>query len=497
MTKQNSWFAVDKDGLRKLIDARGKSFAIFELVQNAWDTAAENVSIRVEKLPGRPFAEVIVIDDDPRGFNDLSHAYTLFAESEKKVDPTKRGRFNLGEKLVLALCKRAQVESTDGTVIFNEDGTLTRSRKKTKRGSVFQAIIRMNQAEYDEVCADMMRLIPPESICTIFNSVKLTRPAHVAETKVALPTITANSEGVLTRTKRKTSIHVYEAEANDTGWLYEMGIPVVETGDTYSVDIGQKVPLNMDRDNVTAAYLRQVRAAVLNATADYLTEDVAQESWVTNALEDDSIADEAVEATVVQRFGEKAAIWDPSDREANMTLTGRGYNVVSGGSLPKKAWEAVKRAEALKPAGRVAPTPKPFTTDPDAPDMEEIHPEHWTQGMREVADIIRWLARGVGISDDLLVRYGLPPKRRDYRWAAAWGKNAGFIWNVTVLGENWFDRWHEHPTEMLDTIIHEFAHHKASNHLDEKFHKACTDYGAKVAMILYRGGVPHWRKVGR
>jgi hypothetical protein len=43
----------------------------------------------------------------PGRVRDLSHAFTLFAESVKKGDAEKRGRFNLGEKLVLALCDEA------------------------------------------------------------------------------------------------------------------------------------------------------------------------------------------------------------------------------------------------------------------------------------------------------------------------------------------------------------------------------------------------------
>ncbi len=33
----NTWFNVDKKGLAKLLEQRGKAFAVFELVQNAWD----------------------------------------------------------------------------------------------------------------------------------------------------------------------------------------------------------------------------------------------------------------------------------------------------------------------------------------------------------------------------------------------------------------------------------------------------------------------------
>ena len=55
--------------------------------------------------------------------------------------------------------------------------------------------------------------------------------------------------------------------------MFELGIPVVETEDRFHVDIQQKVPLNRDRDNVTPGYLRDVRTAVLNATAHMLDGD--------------------------------------------------------------------------------------------------------------------------------------------------------------------------------------------------------------------------------
>ena len=35
---QNKWFSVDKQGLGKILERRGgRLFAIFELIQNAWD----------------------------------------------------------------------------------------------------------------------------------------------------------------------------------------------------------------------------------------------------------------------------------------------------------------------------------------------------------------------------------------------------------------------------------------------------------------------------
>jgi hypothetical protein len=103
------WFDVDKAGLAKLLARRGKEFIIHELVQNAWDEDTTRVDTSLARIPGSRMARLTVEDDNPNGFADLSHAFTLFAESEKKADTGKRGRFNLGEKLVLALCDEAEI----------------------------------------------------------------------------------------------------------------------------------------------------------------------------------------------------------------------------------------------------------------------------------------------------------------------------------------------------------------------------------------------------
>lgn len=74
------------------------------------------MSVRIEPVrgvAGRALLEVT--DDSPEGFADLTHAYTLFAESAKKGDPLKRGPFNLGEKLVLAISDTVQIATTTGT----------------------------------------------------------------------------------------------------------------------------------------------------------------------------------------------------------------------------------------------------------------------------------------------------------------------------------------------------------------------------------------------
>jgi hypothetical protein len=77
--------------------------------------------------------------------------------------------------------------------------------------------------------------------------------------------IAADEAGVLrvVRGGRETNVEVYEPEQGETAMLYELGVPVVETGDRNDVNILQKVPLNVNRDNVPPAYLRTVRTLLL------------------------------------------------------------------------------------------------------------------------------------------------------------------------------------------------------------------------------------------
>src|SRR5947208_3856624 len=91
----NNWFEVDRHGLAQILERKGKEFALFELIQNGWDEpGVTKVTVSLEHQ-GRNKAMLVVEDDAPDGFKDLSHAFTLFASSSKKTNPEQRGRFNV------------------------------------------------------------------------------------------------------------------------------------------------------------------------------------------------------------------------------------------------------------------------------------------------------------------------------------------------------------------------------------------------------------------
>src|SRR5438034_10837825 len=154
--KMRSWFEVDKQGLAQVLERKGKEFALLELVQNGWDEpGVTKVSVTLESQ-GRNRARLVVEDDAPEGFKDLSHAFTLFADSAKKTNPEQRGRFNVGEKLVLAISDEVTIRTTKGGLRFDKEGRhLLRSTQPT--GSRIECLIRMDEGECKGVEAQIQK----------------------------------------------------------------------------------------------------------------------------------------------------------------------------------------------------------------------------------------------------------------------------------------------------------------------------------------------------
>lgn len=476
------WFDVDKEGLGKILEGRGPEFIGRELVQNALDEDTSRVEVSVDWADG--VTHLTVTDDSPEGFHDISHAWTLFAESKKKVDPTKRGRFNLGEKLVLALCHKAQITTTTGRVIFDKAGR-RKTKTSTERGSIFEGWLKQTKKAADALRAGVRAIIAPKTVEIHVDGTLLERPSVVRSLAAkALETECSNGDGVLRRTRRNAMVTLYEVRGDEPATLHEMGIPVVEldAGDRWHVDISQKVPLTLDRDNVRPAYLRHIRTLVLNATHELLETEDANSGWAREALKDKDASDAAVETSLELRFGKKRVAYDPSDREANSLATSKGYTVVTGSQLSRDEWINAKRAGAILPAGQVTPSPKVLTSligkDVDVPRDEWTPAEAWV------------IAHTERVGSALLETTVTSKLVHDggQQYAACFGNR-----NVTFnrhgkrgLGKKWFgQRAAEgpHSEKLNELLIHELGHHFSDDHLSADYHHALCRLGAKLARL--------------
>lgn len=471
------WFDVDKEGLAKIISRKPKHFILFELLQNAWDENSTIVKLNISKPKNSKLVDIEITDDNPTGFDNLKHSFTLFAESAKKNNPNKRGRFNLGEKLVLSLCQEASIKTTTGTVIFNSDGRII-GRQKTLKGSIFKAKVKMTLAEMEEALDAIKQLIPPREIKTYINDVELQEKVPLKVFEAQLQTELSNSEGYLKPTKRYTKVEVYQSE-NDIGWIYEMGIPVVETGDKFHINVMQKVPLNLERDNVTPAYLKKLRTIVLNHVVNLITEEDSVQNWVSEALSSNEIEKETVKSIIHKRYGEKVVSYDPKDIEANKRAVSKGYYVLHGRSLTKDQWENVRKTGDVLPAGKVTPTPKAFSDDPNAPLANYIDKKNWFESEVKAFEKLGEIA-------NKLIGHKIEFKVMEDSGVSAIGLYGGRImtFNRAYTGKDFFDEGLSE--KVLDLFIHELAHEFSSDHLSSKYYDAITSIGAKLTIMALK-----------
>lgn len=499
MSIDKDWFKIDRKGLAKLIMRRGGDGGIgwftallFELISNAFDAnGTTRVEVTVAPEDGVPKAWLTVTDDSPEGFADLTHAYTVFAESSRKRHAEKRGRFNLGEKLVLAMCDEASIITTTGGVMFDYRG---RHAMKAKRnsGSEFTGLVgRVTRAEITEALAAMRKVLVPGNVTLIVNREQVKPRPPIKTFGATLPTEIADEEGVLRRSKRKTTVRVSIPKEGEPAMLYEMGIPVVPTGDKWHVDVDQKVPLNMDRDNVTPGFLREVRTLVVNEMHEHLTEDDAAATFVNEAIADEDASPEAVAKALDLKYGKKRAIWDPTDLEANNNLVAQGYTLIKGSQLTKEQWQNVKKhdTENTRPAGQIAPTRRALFS----PDGEDhwVPRDKWTPAMHAVVEFTREVSQAL---IDRPVQVGIISSI-EQSWGACFGSQ-GFVFNLGRLGHKFFDGClvstrgphveFEATTVLCSLVIHELGHHLESNHLDERYHDALCGLGAKLAQLALR-----------
>jgi hypothetical protein len=466
--RRKNWLDVDMEGMRKVLERRGKQLAIYELVQNGWDEDVTKVEVALTR-PENGSLELVVSDDSQEGFRDLTDAYTMFAESPKKPDPQKRGAFNVGEKYVLALCHEASITTTTGRVTFDDSGRHRTGNVKRERGSEFRGLLRLKIEEWEAMCKAAMRLIPP--VATFFNGKEIPPRIPLRTWTATLPTVKGDEEGNLRRTERQTIVSVYAVLPGETPTLYEMGIPVVEIDTKYHVSIGQRVPLNIDRDNVTPAYRSAVLVEVLNNTVDLLTEEDAKATWVTVGADDERVTDDAITAVLDKRYGENRFSYDPNDPEAAKIAISKGGVIVHGSSMPAGMWENSRRAGAIAPP---PPSPKAhFSEFGKGP----IDLSKWTEGMHNFAEFARIFA---------LVVIGKPISISFYSdsggqgWQGCYGSNSLKVAKKQCGGNKFFDGDFESRVfDWTELLIHELAHDKVSDHLSSEFHEECCRLGAK------------------
>ena len=262
---QKERFAVSAEGLRELHGDRPPWTLVKELIQNAWDEAPAATQCQVTITPKRNGNTEIRVEDDGAGFAEIAHAWTLMANTPKRGDPTKRGRFNLGEKEILSLAISATIETARTTIRFPASGGRETAPNKRERGTVVTVLMPWTREQADALEPQLRRFRPTDCGLSV-NGHEVPRREPLARRETTLRTLIQHGPGEpLTNTRRKTTIDVLERADPETAWIYEMGIPIQATTLAFDVDVHQKVPMPPNRDTVSAGYLQDICTETLNA----------------------------------------------------------------------------------------------------------------------------------------------------------------------------------------------------------------------------------------
>lgn len=477
----NTIFEVDVKGFKELYSGKPKWLIVRELIANALD---ENITeCRISFAYEGRKATIIVEDDSPEGFLDLSDSFTLFRTTRKRSNPNVRGRFNMGEKESLCLCEYARIITTTGAVEFDmKEEKRTTLRRKRDKGSEVMIVVKMTSDEYASCLKYCSQILMPKDI-KFFLNIKNEGDAHLPsdvpkysyEYKEPFKNFTSKlktelkdgESGEMRSVTRETEVHIHDKKfTGDVSYIFELGIPICEIDCQYSVDVQQKVPLSTDRDKVDGKYLKTIYAEVLNQVFDEVKEDQASSTWVRSAIETGNVSKEAVESVVEERFGDKVVIANPFDPISIDDALSNGYRVVYGNEMSKEEWATIRGNGAM-----ISSSDK-FKTSYGA--SENVTP---SKQQLKVFSLVKRIGECMGFNPliDLIKCKGATVLAT----FTLGGTSLTFYDNT--IPKDWWE-----PDEngfikdrMLDLIIHELCH-KYGMHCDRTYLDAITKNGAML-----------------
>src|SRR5207244_2832729 len=121
---------------------------------------------------------------------------------------------------------------------------------------------------------------------------------------------------------------------------------------------------------------------------------------------------------------------------------------------------------------------------PNAPVCKLLDPHRMTPALKLVEEYAVLIALLV-VGCKLLVTW---VNDSGCHFAACYGPREGgrcgaLDFNVARLGYAWFERPPALTWEIESLLIHEFGHHRSSNHLSDAYFDALTEYGAKLSVL--------------
>lgn len=465
-------FEVDADGFKEQQAGRNPARLVAELIANGFDEpTAKIVQVDIIYMPRRKAADIRV-EDDGDGFRRLQDIYTLFGRSDKVGNPQLRGRFNLGEKQFLAACDDAVV-TTAGTILVFRKGRRTEHKAQTLKGTTIQGIMPLTKLQVENLVKRLQRIIVPADKRLVINGETMPHRKPLKVVFETLPTVIGDGRtNTLRNTERRTGVEVFEPQAGEKGWLYEMGMPVQGIDAPWHVNVGQKVPLNPNRDTVRESYLDKIYTLIVNEMHDDIPDDSAGNVFVERGLRNATL--EAAKDMMEKRYGTDKIYFASGDEHSNEHAMENGH-LIGRGELDGDTRRHLEEMGVVQYAANAFPTTwtigKPLKPTP---------------AMERYAKVVREMAMDA-IGHDIDVRFVNAPDASDL---ANYGGGI-LTYNVANMGTE--GRFETFRAEDAEIAIHELAHDKEIDgvaHLSMDFvNEVC-----RVAGVIAMAGVAEYKR---
>lgn len=461
---QRGWFEISHDGWRTRSTAKPLARLLLEAVQNAFDAQAANVSIEIEPRG------IVIEDDAAAGFADERLVYTLFL-SDKRDDPSQRGRMGRGLKELIAAMDAARVETVGTTVKFGTDGRTTESNDR-RQGTRLELRRSFGAEEIDEARALLRTCIPPKGTALRVDGRAVRRPRLVlALPSCELETIVA-PDGVERVAVRPTTVSVYTPRRGEKPQLLELGVPVEPWDAPWHVDVGQRIPLRDGRDGAPERFTLQLKALLLEAMIHrYLDGKDLRADWVHDVISRWPVKASVLDAYVSRAFPRGAVLGGTS--RANDRARQLGAHVIDASAISHGAYVALTR---------VLETADDYARRRSAEfDGDDVTP---TDEQQRFADAVRWLARRIAGRVVRVRFFARDPSDEGLLADATTDPDAKVISFNVRAPLRWGDVLDPHT---LGVVLHEIAHLETPEH-DQRFIDRLQFLAGHTARVLAEGG---------
>ena len=471
-------FTVSHEGMREQHAGRAPWELVKELIQNAWDEAPQATVCTVTIKKDDDAHTLITVSDDGPGFVDIADAYTLMKPTPKRADPTKRGRFNLGEKEFVSVSIRADIKTVGKTVRFPPSGGRRVVANDRTSGTEITATMPWDSTQALELETRLRKFRPTDCALSI-NGWQIPTRAPAVVHNALMETVLQDGPGEPVRkTRRRTEIHLLQPVA-DNAWLYEMGIPIQEIDGPWDVDVQQKVPMPPNRTEVPARYVNAIHAECLNAAHELMDPQGFGEEWVKMAMNEDRTSPDAIASTIKGRYGEEP-LFTSSDANANLLASEKGHQLVNPRSLTPK------ERKRFKEDGGMLTTKERF--------KEELYPDPTNTlfvlpTKNEDKPFVAWvdrMARACGLDPKVeFIHQAGTPKGIIAATCTADTMAPTVRFNKAALPPEFFAEPFYRP-EQLELLIHEFGHAIAQLGMEHgpKWGHGVAKAGSAIAVSL-------------